>query len=98
MVEDSPSGVAAAVAAGTFAIGYTAGSDELALTDAGAQIVIASMRDLPARAVVFPAAMRCDRIVEVGAYAFEAVDVPAGAGRSLRQLAEVVVVAVGDAL
>jgi beta-phosphoglucomutase-like phosphatase (HAD superfamily) len=49
VVEDSPSGVAAAVAAGTFAIGYTAGSDELALTDAGAQIVIASMRDLPAR-------------------------------------------------
>jgi HAD superfamily hydrolase (TIGR01509 family) len=49
VVEDSPSGVAAAVAAGMLAIGYTADSDERALTDAGAQILIASMHELPAR-------------------------------------------------
>ena len=34
---------------GMFAIGYTADSTESALTDAGAQILIASMRELPAR-------------------------------------------------
>ncbi len=49
VVEDSPSGVAAAVAAGMVAIGYTADSDESALADAGAQILIASMHELPAR-------------------------------------------------
>jgi hypothetical protein len=37
------------VAAGMFAIGYAADSDASALTDAGAQILIASMRELPAR-------------------------------------------------
>jgi len=49
VVEDSPSGVAAAVAARMLAIGYTADSTESALTDAGARILIASMRELPAR-------------------------------------------------
>ncbi len=47
VVEDSPSGVTAAVAAGMRAVGYTADSDESALRAAGASILIASMHELP---------------------------------------------------
>jgi HAD superfamily hydrolase (TIGR01509 family) len=39
VVEDTPSGVSAAVAAGMRAIGYSADSDERALSDAGAEII-----------------------------------------------------------
>jgi HAD superfamily hydrolase (TIGR01509 family) len=46
VVEDSPSGAMAAVAAGMRAIGYAADSDERALRDAGAEI-IRSLDELP---------------------------------------------------
>jgi HAD superfamily hydrolase (TIGR01509 family) len=46
VVEDSPSGVTAAVAAGMRALGYAADSDERALSDAGAEIVH-SLPELP---------------------------------------------------
>jgi HAD superfamily hydrolase (TIGR01509 family) len=46
VVEDSPSGVEAAVSAGMRALGYTADSDPLSLERAGAE-VLASMSDLP---------------------------------------------------
>jgi beta-phosphoglucomutase-like phosphatase (HAD superfamily) len=46
VIEDSPSGIMAAVAAGMRAIGYAADSDEHALRDAGAEI-IQSLDDLP---------------------------------------------------
>jgi HAD superfamily hydrolase (TIGR01509 family) len=48
VVEDTPSGVTAAVAAGMRAIGYAADSDERALAGAGAEI-IHSLRELPRR-------------------------------------------------
>jgi HAD superfamily hydrolase (TIGR01509 family) len=48
VVEDTPSGVTAAVAAGMRAIGYAADSDQRALADAGAEI-IHSLRELPQR-------------------------------------------------
>lgn len=47
VIEDTPSGVTAAVAAGMRAIGYAADSDEHALRDAGAEI-IRSLDRLPA--------------------------------------------------
>jgi HAD superfamily hydrolase (TIGR01509 family) len=47
VVEDTPSGVTAAVAAGMRAFGYCADSDETALRDAGAELV-ASLDQLPA--------------------------------------------------
>jgi HAD superfamily hydrolase (TIGR01509 family) len=46
VVEDSPSGVAAAVAAGMRALRYSADSDEAALRDAGAE-VLWSLSELP---------------------------------------------------
>jgi beta-phosphoglucomutase-like phosphatase (HAD superfamily) len=46
VIEDSPSGIMAAVAAGMRAIGYAADSDEGALRDAGAKI-IRSLEELP---------------------------------------------------
>jgi HAD superfamily hydrolase (TIGR01509 family) len=46
VVEDTPSGVVAAVAAGMRAIGYAADSDERALRNAGAEI-IRSLEELP---------------------------------------------------
>jgi HAD superfamily hydrolase (TIGR01509 family) len=46
VVEDTPSGVTAAVSAGMRAFGYAADSDELALRRAGAQI-LTSMAELP---------------------------------------------------
>jgi HAD superfamily hydrolase (TIGR01509 family) len=46
VVEDTPSGVQAAVAAGMRAIGYTADSDEWALREAGAE-PLRSLDDLP---------------------------------------------------
>jgi HAD superfamily hydrolase (TIGR01509 family) len=46
VIEDTPSGVIAAVAAGMRAIGYAADSDERALSDAGAEI-IRSLDELP---------------------------------------------------
>jgi HAD superfamily hydrolase (TIGR01509 family) len=46
VVEDTPSGVTAAVAAGMRAIGYTADSDEQALSDAGAE-PLRSLAELP---------------------------------------------------
>lgn len=46
MVEDTPSGVKAAVAAGMRAIGYTADSDERALCEAGAEL-LRSLDELP---------------------------------------------------
>ncbi len=46
VVEDTPSGVTAAVAAGMRAIGYTADSDEQALSDAGAES-LRSLAELP---------------------------------------------------
>jgi beta-phosphoglucomutase-like phosphatase (HAD superfamily) len=46
VVEDTPSGVTAAVSAGMRAIGYVADSDETALRAAGAE-VLRSMRELP---------------------------------------------------
>lgn len=48
VVEDTPSGVAAAIAAGMRVVGYAADSDELALRRAGAEIVD-SLEELPAR-------------------------------------------------
>jgi HAD superfamily hydrolase (TIGR01509 family) len=48
VIEDTPSGITAAVAAGMRAIGYAANSDEQALRNAGAEI-IRSMDDLPER-------------------------------------------------
>jgi HAD superfamily hydrolase (TIGR01509 family) len=47
VVEDTPSGVIAAVSAGMRALGYTADSDEQALRDAGAES-FASLEELPA--------------------------------------------------
>jgi HAD superfamily hydrolase (TIGR01509 family) len=47
VVEDSPSGIVAAVAAGMCAIGYAADSDERALRDAGATEIIRSLEKLP---------------------------------------------------
>ena len=47
VVEDTPSGVAAAVAAEMRVIGYAADSDEAALRSAGAEIIL-SLRELPA--------------------------------------------------
>jgi beta-phosphoglucomutase-like phosphatase (HAD superfamily) len=46
VVEDSPSGITAAVAAGMRAIGYAADSDEQALRQAGAEILM-SLQELP---------------------------------------------------
>ena len=46
VIEDTPSGVTAAVAAGMRAIGYAADSDEHALRDAGAEIIM-SLEELP---------------------------------------------------
>jgi HAD superfamily hydrolase (TIGR01509 family) len=46
VVEDTPSGVVAAVAAGMRAIGYAADSDEQALSNAGAEVV-RSLAELP---------------------------------------------------
>jgi HAD superfamily hydrolase (TIGR01509 family) len=48
VVEDTPSGIAAAVAAGMRALGFAADSDELRLREAGAEIV-RSLDELPAR-------------------------------------------------
>lgn len=48
VVEDSPSGIAAAVAAGMRAIGYAADGDAVALRDAGAE-VLHSLDELPGR-------------------------------------------------
>jgi beta-phosphoglucomutase-like phosphatase (HAD superfamily) len=48
VVEDTPSGVTAAVAAGMRAIGYAADSDERALRRAGAELVWA-LNELPER-------------------------------------------------
>ena len=47
VVEDTPSGVTAAVSAGMGAFGYAADSDELALREAGAEI-LRSLEELPA--------------------------------------------------
>ncbi len=47
VVEDTPSGVAAAVSAGMRALGYAADSDEAALRRAGAETLIA-LHELPA--------------------------------------------------
>ena len=47
VVEDTPSGVQAAVAAGMRVVGYFADSDEQALRDAGAEQRIAAMPELP---------------------------------------------------
>ncbi len=46
MIEDTPSGVQAAVAAGMRALGYSADSDEEALRRAGAE-TFRSLDDLP---------------------------------------------------
>jgi beta-phosphoglucomutase-like phosphatase (HAD superfamily) len=48
VVEDTPSGVLAAVSAGMRAIGYTADSDEQALSEAGAEL-LAALSELPGR-------------------------------------------------
>jgi HAD superfamily hydrolase (TIGR01509 family) len=48
VVEDTPSGVTAAVSAGMHALGYAADSDEQALRDAGAE-VLHSLDELPHR-------------------------------------------------
>jgi HAD superfamily hydrolase (TIGR01509 family) len=47
VIEDSPSGIIAAVAAGMRAIGYAADSDERALRNAGATEIILSLEKLP---------------------------------------------------
>lgn len=47
VVEDSSSGVTAAVSAGMRVLGYTADSDEHALRDAGATGILNSMNELP---------------------------------------------------
>ncbi|MGA9875519.1 MAG: HAD family phosphatase [Solirubrobacteraceae bacterium] len=54
VIEDTPSGVMAAVAAGMRAIGYAADSDEHALRNAGAEI-IHSLGDLPKLLGLLPA-------------------------------------------
>jgi HAD superfamily hydrolase (TIGR01509 family) len=54
VIEDTPSGVTAAVAAGMRAIGYAADSDESALRDAGAEI-IRSLDGLPKLLGLLPA-------------------------------------------
>jgi HAD superfamily hydrolase (TIGR01509 family) len=46
VVEDTPSGVRAAVSAGMRALGYAADSDERALRDAGAEVIY-SLQELP---------------------------------------------------
>jgi beta-phosphoglucomutase-like phosphatase (HAD superfamily) len=46
VIEDTPSGVVAAVAAGMRAIGYAADSDEQALSNAGAEL-LRSLAELP---------------------------------------------------
>lgn len=48
VVEDTPSGVIAAVSAGMRVLGYAADSDVKALRSAGAQTTFESMRELPA--------------------------------------------------
>jgi HAD superfamily hydrolase (TIGR01509 family) len=47
VVEDTPSGVIAAVSAGMHAIGYAADSDPRALLEAGAQLLLDSLEQLP---------------------------------------------------
>jgi HAD superfamily hydrolase (TIGR01509 family) len=47
VVEDTPSGVTAAVAAGMRSMGYAADSDEQALRDAGATEILRSLDELP---------------------------------------------------
>lgn len=47
VIEDTPSGITAAVAAGMRAIGYAADSDERALRNAGATEIIRSLDGLP---------------------------------------------------
>jgi beta-phosphoglucomutase-like phosphatase (HAD superfamily) len=47
VVEDTPSGAMAAVAAGMWAVGYAADSDERALRNAGATEIIRSLNKLP---------------------------------------------------
>lgn len=54
VIEDTPSGVTAAVAAGMRAVGYAADSDERALRDAGAEI-IRSLDGLPKLLGLIPA-------------------------------------------
>jgi HAD superfamily hydrolase (TIGR01509 family) len=54
VIEDTPSGITAAVAAGMRAIGYAADSDEHALRNAGAEI-IRSLDGLPGLLGLFPA-------------------------------------------
>jgi HAD superfamily hydrolase (TIGR01509 family) len=48
VVEDTPSGVAAAVSARMRAVGFAADSDERALRDAGAAEIVRSLSELPA--------------------------------------------------
>jgi HAD superfamily hydrolase (TIGR01509 family) len=64
VIEDTPSGVSAAVAAGMRAIGYAADSDPRALRDAGAELIgslteLPALLDPPARARA-PASDGCD--------------------------------------
>lgn len=47
VVEDTPSGVTAAVSAGMRAVGYAADSDRQALREAGAQLLLDSLEQLP---------------------------------------------------
>jgi beta-phosphoglucomutase-like phosphatase (HAD superfamily) len=47
VVEDTPSGVSAAVAAGMRAVGFVADSDSEALRDAGARELVGSLGELP---------------------------------------------------
>jgi beta-phosphoglucomutase-like phosphatase (HAD superfamily) len=47
VVEDTPSGIAAAVSAGMRSMGYAADSDERALRDAGATEILHSLDELP---------------------------------------------------
>jgi beta-phosphoglucomutase-like phosphatase (HAD superfamily) len=47
VIEDSPSGIMAAVAAGMRAVGYAADSDERALLNAGATEIIRTLDGLP---------------------------------------------------
>jgi beta-phosphoglucomutase-like phosphatase (HAD superfamily) len=54
VIEDTPSGVMAAVAAGMRAVGYAADSDERALRNAGAD-VIRSLNGLPKLLGLLPA-------------------------------------------
>ena len=48
VIDDSPTGVRAAVAAGMRAIGYAANNDQAALRDAGGEVV-RSLQELPGR-------------------------------------------------